>query len=65
MPSFICYIYIRARAKNASKCSAVSDDDDDDDESSFPKEGMDKMTQLINPKLTKNKKTEIHHLVER
>jgi hypothetical protein len=62
MPSFICYIYIRARAKNASKCSAVSDDDDD--ESSFPKEGMDK-TQIINPKLTKNKKTEIHHLVER
>jgi hypothetical protein len=39
-------------------------DDDDDDESSFPKEGMDK-TQIINPKLTKNKKTEIHHLVER
>ena len=63
MPSSICYIYIRARAKNASKCSAVSDDDDDD-ESSFPKEGMDK-TQIINPKLTKNKKTEIHHLVER
>lgn len=63
MPSFIYYIYTRARAKNASKCSAVSDDDDDD-ESSFPKEGMDK-TQIINPKLTKNKKTEIHHLVER
>ena len=47
-------IYIRARAKNASKCSAVSDDDDD--ESSFPKEGMDKTTQLINPKLTKKQK---------
>ena len=56
MPSFICYIYTRARAKNASKCSAVSDDDDDDDESSFPKEGMDKTRQLINPKLTKKQK---------
>ena len=55
MPSFICYIYIRARAKNASKCSAVSDDDDDD-ESSFPKEGMDKTTQLINRKIWKNRK---------
>jgi hypothetical protein len=30
--------------------------DDDDDESSFPKEGMDKTTQLINPKLTKKQK---------